>query len=223
MIHPAELRDWVEASKDFEWVRPMGADPQIRWATARATSGAITVALAGRLTADAATAVALAVPAAAGPSPAAAAALFPLPTSTAERGAFLGYKIQCNIFCIQKTPKGLHMDPKVQQRRPFGAPRASPDLQKQAKTLVKIDVFTMCIKLALGTIFSPLGPPRGGPSDLKGAKSAEKAAIWDTILSIFSIFFCLGCKISQMEAPRTHKGAFWPHFGSLFERLLNVF
>ena len=68
LIHPAELWEWVEASKDFEWVRPMGADPQIRWARPRAASGAITVALAGRLTADAATAVALAVPAAAGPS-----------------------------------------------------------------------------------------------------------------------------------------------------------
>ena len=74
LIHPAELWEWVEASKDFEWVRPMGADPQIRWARPRAASGAITVALAGRLTAAAATAVALAVPAAAGPSPAAATA-----------------------------------------------------------------------------------------------------------------------------------------------------
>ena len=65
LLHPAELWDWVEASRDFEWVRPMCADPQIRWATPRAASGAITVALAGRLTADDATAVALAVPAAA--------------------------------------------------------------------------------------------------------------------------------------------------------------
>ena len=87
--------------------------------------------------------------------------------------SLFGSKIQCNIFCTQTSPKGPHMDPKVEQRRPFGAPRASPDLQKQAKTPVKIDVFTMCIKLALGTIFSPLGPPSGGPSDLKGAQSAK--------------------------------------------------
>jgi len=74
LIHPAELWEWVEASKDFEWVRPMGADPRIRWETPRAASGAITVALVGRVTADAATAVALAVPAAAGPMPSWAAA-----------------------------------------------------------------------------------------------------------------------------------------------------
>ena len=100
----------------------------------------------------------------------------PLPPSTSLYRSFsslCGSKIQCNIFCTQKSPKGPHMDPKVEQRRPFGAPRASPDLQKQAKTLVKIDVFTMCIKLALGTIFSPLVPPSGGPSDLKGAQSAK--------------------------------------------------
>ena len=156
-------------------------------------------------------------------SPASAADLLPLPTLTAERGSFWGSKIQCNIFCTQTSPKGPHMDPKVEQRRPFGAPRASPDLQKQAKTLVKIDVLTMCIKLALGTIFSPLGPPRGGPSDLKGAPSAKHVSIWDTILSIFSIFFCLGCKIGQVGGPRTPKGASWTHFGGLFEGLLDVF
>ena len=122
-------------------------------------------------------------------SPASAADLLPLPTSTAERGAFLGYKIQCNIFCTQKAPKGPHMDPKAEQRRPFGAPRASPDLPKQAKTQVKTDVLTMCIKLTLDTIFSPLGPPRGGPSDLKGVPSAKHVSIWDTILSIFFDLF----------------------------------
>ena len=57
------------------------------------------------------------------------------------------------------------------------------------KTLVKINVLTMCIKLTLDTIFSPLGPPRGGPSDLKGAQSAKKVSIWDTILRIFFDLF----------------------------------
>ena len=118
-----------------------------------------------------------------------AADLSPLPTLTAERGSLLGSKIQCNIVCTQKSPKGPHMDPKVEQRRPFGAPRGSPDLQKHTKTLVKIDVLTMCIKLTLDTIFSPLGPPRGGPSDLKGAQSAKKVSIWDAIFTIFFDLF----------------------------------
>ena len=81
----------------------------------------------------------------------------------------------------------------------------------------------MCIKLTLDTIFSPLGPPRGGPSDLKGAQSAKKVSIWDAIFTIFSIFFCLECKIGQVGAPRTPKGAFGTHFGCLFKGLLDVF
>ena len=115
------------------------------------------------------------------------------------------------------------MDPKVEQRRPFGAPRGSPDLPKQAKTLVKIDVLTMCIKLALDTIFSPLGPPRGGPSDLKGAQSAKKVSIWDTILSIFFALFLSWMQDRPGGGPKDPKGAFGTHFGGLFEGLLDVF
>ena len=111
------------------------------------------------------------------------------------------------------------MDPKAEQRRPFGAPRGSPNLQKQAKTLVKTDVLTMCIKLTLDTIFSPLGPPRGGPSDLKGAPSAKHVSIWDTILSIFSIFFYLECKVGHVGP----QGPLREHLGHILEVFLKIF
>ena len=115
------------------------------------------------------------------------------------------------------------MDPKVEQRRPFGAPRASPDLQKQAKTLVKIDVFTMCIKLALGTIFSPLGPPSGGPSDLKGAQSAKNGLHLGHHFEYFFDLFLSWMQDRPGGGPKVPKGASWTHFWGLFEGLLDAF
>ena len=124
------------------------------------------------------------------------------------------------------------LHPKITKRPPHGSQSGAeatiwsstgePRPPKTSKNTSKNRCFNNVHKTDLGHHI-PLGPPRGGPSDLKGAQSAETVSIWDTILSIFSIFFCLGCKIGQVGGPRTPKGASWTHFWGLFEGLLDAF